>query len=465
MSMGTKEQRENGMKRKPNILLITCDQLQAFATGCHGNRDVMTPNIDALAQTGVRFHYGISNAPVCMAARSALLSGQYNRTCTGGVINVGYGQGKIGSYPMPEYPAPGRLHFPDATLPELLRADGYRTAVIGKWHVYTWPDVIGFDHYVIPRTHHVHSTQHYVEDGGEEFVPNGWSVEFETARAIDYLSNQKGEQPFFLYLNYSPPHPPINDCPEKYLRMYDPTSVTLRNNVDEANGFPSEHDLRVYRWDYRYYELQLPYTLKPMDYSVRDIYAAYYGNVTWMDDNLGRVLQALQDSGQRENTIVVFTADHGDNLGSHCRCGKGLPYDEALRVPMIYSHPGTLSPRIDETSVAGLIDVAPTLLSAAGIDTPGHMPGTDVLNGEVAVAMAEITPGDMVARTARFTAHMSMHGSPRRLAFFDNVEDPFQLRNLVNEPVFTEEKERLFALQEDYHGRVPVLPEPDYGFR
>lgn len=416
------------MHKKPNILLITCDQLQAFATGCYGNSDVQTPNIDKLAGSGIRFSHGMSNAPVCMAGRSVLLSGQHNRTCTGGMSNVGYSGGKAGSYPMPEYPAPGRLHFPEATLPELLQDNGYRTAAIGKWHVYTWPDVIGFDHYVIPRTHHVHSSQLYVEDGGPEFAPDGWSVEFETQRAVQYIEDSDSEEPFFLYLNYSPPHPPINDCPEKYLHMYDPASLTLRANVDEDNFFASEHEVRVYRWDYRYYELQLPYTLVPMDYSIRDIYSAYYGNVTWLDDNLGRVLNALEAGGQRENTIVVFTADHGDNLGSHGRNGKGLPYDEALLVPMIYSLPGDLVPRVDDKNAAGLVDVAPTLLAAAGIDVPNHMHGTDVLNNDVATGISEIWPGTMVARTSRFTAHMAAGEESGRLAFYDNLRDPFQLQ-------------------------------------
>lgn len=136
------------MSRRPNILLITCDQLQAFATGCYGNPDVKTPHIDALAASGVRFVNGLTNAPVCMAARSVLLSGQYNRSCTSGIANVHYPSGKPGSYPMPEYPAPGRLHLPQQTLPEVLREGGYRTAAIGKWHIYAWPDAIGFDHYV-----------------------------------------------------------------------------------------------------------------------------------------------------------------------------------------------------------------------------------------------------------------------------------------------------------------------------
>ncbi len=453
------------MKRRPNILLITCDQLQAFATGCYGNPDVQTPNIDSLAASGVRFTNGMSNAPVCMAARSVLVSGQHNRTCTGGVGNVGYRGGKSGSYPMPEYPAPGRLHFPNDTLPELLRVAGYRTAAIGKWHIYAWPDQIGFDHYTIPRTHHVHAAQHYVEDGGVEFVPDGWSVEFETQRACRYLEQDHGDAPFFLYLNYSPPHPPVNDCPEAYLRMYNPAELKLRENVDETYGFPGDHEARVYRWDYRYYELQLPYTLQSMQYSVRDLYAEYYGNITWLDDNVGRVLKALDASGQRDNTIVVFTADHGDNLGSHGRNGKGLPYDESLLVPMIYSHPNILPPRVDDTSAAGLIDVAPTLLAAVGLDTPNHMVGKDVLNEEIEVGISEISPGDMVARTKRFSAHTSVKTQAQRVAFFDNQEDPFQMCNLIHEREFMEEKNHLFKVLASHHKDVAVMPAPDYGFR
>jgi choline-sulfatase len=365
---------------------------------------------------------------------------------------------------MPEYPAPGRLHFPNATLPELLQLNGYTTAAIGKWHIYTWPDKIGFDHYVIPRTHHVHSAQHYTEDGGPEFVPDGWSVEFETQRACDYLRKDHGDQPFFLYLNYSPPHPPLRDCPEKYLQRYDPASLTLRKNVDESGAGLNDHARRVYRWDYRYYELQLPYTLAPMDDSIRDLYAEYYGNVTWLDDNLGRVLQALDDSGQRNDTLVVFTADHGDNLGSHGRNGKGLPYDESLRVPMIYSQPGRLAPRVDQDNQAGLVDVAATLLTHAGIDVPADMHGADALNTGIPVAISEIIPGNMVARTRRFTSHVNMRQELCQVAFFDNVEDPFQMNNLAGTDAFPAEQRELCDILKTHHAEIPILPKPDYGF-
>ena len=450
---------------RPNIVLITADQLQAFALGSYGNPDVKTPHLDALAASGLRFEVGISNAPVCMAGRSSLISGQPNRVCTGGVSNVSYPCGKRGSYPMPEYPPPTRLHFPDQTLPECLQTLGYTTAAIGKWHMYVWPDQFGFDHYVIPRTHHAHSAQSYVEDSGHEFVPEGWSVEFETDRAVRYLDQHGGrDEPFFLYLNYSPPHGPISDCPERYARMYDPASLTLRPNADE-DAF-DDHMSRVYRWDYRYYELQLPYTMQPGGFSLRDIHAAYYGNVTWVDDQIGRLVATLKSSGRLEDTLIVFTADHGDNLGSHGRHGKGLPYDESLRIPMILSRPGTLDPRVEAGCTAGLTDLAPTLIAAAGGAVPSHMSGADLLGDDQPdVQIVEIRPGDLVARSTRFTAHLHVDKSPDRLAFYDNLEDPYQERNLAGQDVFAEEQDRLFGLLEAFNADTAITPQPDYGFR
>ncbi len=124
------------MPQSPNIILCTCDQLRAFEVGCYGNPIIRTPNLDRLAATGVRFETAVTTFPVCMAARSVLLSGQYNRTCTGGVGNVALPQDDGRIY-FPQYPHAGRPHLRDATLPELVRKMGYHTAVIGKWHIHS----------------------------------------------------------------------------------------------------------------------------------------------------------------------------------------------------------------------------------------------------------------------------------------------------------------------------------------
>lgn len=452
------------MSEKPNIILITSDQLRASAIGAYGNSDVKTPNIDALAESGVRFENGISNAPVCMAVRSVLLSGQHNRSCTGGESNVHFPGGKTGSYPMPEYPGKGRLHLPDKTMPEILKDSGYRTATIGKWHIYVWPDIVGFDYYLIPRSHHVHSNQLYTENGGPEINPGGWSVEFETDRASRYIENASTDEPFFLYLNYSPPHPPLHDCPEKYLDLYDPEKLTLRDNVDETSSFPDDYQAQTYKHDYRYYELELPYTLQNDKYNVRQLYADYYGNITWLDDNIGRLMKSLKESGKYENTIVIFTADHGDFLGSHELAGKGLPYDEAVCIPMIYSWPGMIPPATESFQTAGLIDVAPTILSLLNIPGPDHFYGKDVFNEKSEVSIIEIRPGDIAAKTARFTAYIDTNQSPETRAFFDNRKDPFQMKNLSGTEENKSEQERLFELLKKHHEEVPIMPKPDYGF-
>src|SRR5512137_832836 len=212
----------------PNIILCMCDQLRAFEVGCYGNPMIRTPNLDRLAAEGVRFETAVTTFPVCMAARSVTLSGQYNRTCTGGVGNVATGQGEGRIY-FPQYPFAGRPHLKDRTLPEILHGLGYHTAAIGKWHIHTWPQDIGFDQYVIPRMNHAHTGQSFTENGGPEFMPDGYSVDYECDRVEAFLAEHaEADRPFFLFYNISPPHCPMSDAPEKYTTMYRPEEIPLR---------------------------------------------------------------------------------------------------------------------------------------------------------------------------------------------------------------------------------------------
>lgn len=370
-----------------NIVLCTCDQLRAFEVGCYGNNVIRTPNIDALAARGVRFETAITPYPVCMAARSALLSGQYPRRCTGGAANFTY-PGAKDAMGMPEYPFAGRPHLPDPTLPELLRERGYYNAAIGKWHIHSWPHDIGFDEYTIPRVHHCHSAQHFTRNGGPEFVPDGWSVDFELDCAEQFfVQRAQEEKPFFLYFNLSPPHCPISDGPDKYTQMYRPEEIPLRANVDlNVPIKDEEHWLKVYRWDFRYYGFHLPYTEElPDDYDLLKAIAEYYGMTTWVDDALGRLVNAIEQQGLSEETIVIFTSDHGDNLGSHGLVQKGGLNEEAIRIPLIMRVPGLQNQRVIEEQVANLVDVMPTLLDLCGGEVPSHPHGRSlapVLRGE-----------------------------------------------------------------------------------
>jgi len=371
------------MNKQPNIIICTCDQLRAFEVGCYGNQIIQTPHVDRLASEGVRYETAVTNYPVCMAARSVLISGQYNRTCTGGIGNVNYST-IPGDCCMPEYPYSGRPHLKNPTLAEILKDNGYFTSVIGKWHIHSWPNDIGFDEYLIPRVHHCHTGQSFTENGKEEFIPEGFSVDFESERVKKFLENHKqDEKPFFLYYNISPPHCPVADAPEKYRKMYDPKDIPIRANVDLDKPLKDQdHWFKVYSWDFKYYNMHLPYTENlPENYTLRSLIAEYYGMTTWMDTAVGRMLKELDDNGLAENTIVLFTSDHGDNLGSHRLVQKGGPNEESIRIPFVVRCPSLIPESAVETnSVASLVDIAPTLLSLSGIPIPSHFHGKSLAN-------------------------------------------------------------------------------------
>jgi arylsulfatase A-like enzyme len=179
-------------------------------------------------------------------------------------------------------------------------------------------------------------------------------------------------------------------------------------------------------------------------------------------------LDTVEESGQKDNTIIVFTADHGDNLGSHGRNGKGLPYEEALRIPMIYSYPEKLTSKVDGECIASLLDIAPTLLSNSGIEIPSHMAGKDVLHENLNHTICEIIPGNFLLRTDRFTIQASKSKNEDNLicrAFFDNQNDPYQMTNYNESEKFSNEINEGLSTLEAFHKNVSIMPKPDYRFK
>jgi choline-sulfatase len=447
---------------KPNIIICMCDQLRAFEVGCYGNPVIRTPVLDRLAAEGARWETAVTTFPVCMAARSVTLSGQYNRWCTGGVGNVATPQGEGRTY-FPQYPHHGRPHLKDPTLPEIVRGLGYHTAAIGKWHIHTWPHDLGFDYYLIPRMNHAHTGQSFSENGGPEFTPDGYSVDFECERVERLLRERAAaDRPFLLFYNISPPHCPMSDAPEKYTRMYRPEEMPIRHNVDLDRRLPDQdHWFKVYRWDFRYYNFHLPYTEElPEDFTLQRVIAEYYGMTTWVDDAVGRMLAALEANGLAHDTIVLFTSDHGDYLGSHNRVQKGDLHEESVRIPLIVRWLAGLRPAVVQGQVAGLVDLAPTLLDLCGIRPPEHMHGRSLgpalrgIDGDAAgvgqsatrfapagtglpenAAIIETGSGVGI-RTPRRLYGLPFIPGTHRLAdaphyFFDLAQDPYQLRNLA----------------------------------
>lgn len=468
--------------KKHNILIITSDQLTFKALGCYGNKVCKTPNMDKLAQNGVRFSTAISNAPICMPGRSVLISGQYNRSCTGGVGNISY-PSFDGDYNLPEYPFYGRQHLKDTTLAEKLKSEGYYNAVIGKWHIHSWPQDVGFDEYVIPRVHHVNSSQMFTEDGKNEVCVPGWAADFELEKAEDFFKRQAGsENPFFLYYNISPPHPPVADIPEKFLSMYKPEDIELSANADEARITRGErmawdqdkasYPFKVHRWDYRYYGLHLPFCEDlPADYDLKKCIAEYYGAVTWTDEILGRLLKSLEDNGLSDNTWIIFTADHGELLGAGGLLGKGNSRIESVGIPFIAAGPEVSKPgKVIENNVVSLVDIAPTVAQLNGIEAADCWQGNsvaDLLTGDGCrndnFAIVETSRGSLISiRTVRYMAEFELKDGTlnhNAVKFFDLENDPYEIKNLEGLEINSEKLQEFYEIVKRWDKKTAWLKE------
>ena len=462
------------MSEKKNIVVVLCDQLRASEVGCYGNDVIRTPNMDAMAKTGTRFAHGITNDPLCMPARSTVISGQYARTCCGQLNNTSVlfdpKKGVSGGWMMPPYPEMGRPHLPDQTLPECLQAQGYYTAAIGKWHIHSWPHDVGFDEYVIPRTQHCHVGQHYSRNGGAEFVPPGYTMDFELGE-IESFFEQRTTKPFFLFYNISPPHTPLFDIPEEFRKMYDPSEMPIRPNCySDGRMAGNEGVFRTYLYENKHYFYKLPHTLElPDGFDLRDLYSLYYGATSWVDSALGRLNDLLRSSGHADDTIVLFTSDHGDMLGSHQRCNKNLFYQESSSVPSIWHVPGVTDGIVADEQMVAHSDIMPTLLDLNGLPVPEHVQGRSVapvLRGETLAlddnfvfiesqiqAVAVRTPRYTFAKPFdRRTLATNRHG----MRLIDTIEDPFEMENLAEQS----EHEAIGELEElldEWHASTPWM--------
>ena len=460
-----------------------CDELRAHSIGPYGHPTVRTPHLDRLAAGGCRFEHAVSNNPVCMPARTLLLSGQHSRTA-GALTNVGWpglGPRPMSSIGFPQWPTGRRVHFPHPTLPELLQHAGYATAAIGKWHLEAWPDAIGFDHHVIPAHHHANSAQWFTRDGSPVYSPDGFGLDHEMDAADAFVqSHSNSHDPFFLYLNLSPPHMPLLDAPEHYLQMYSDDDVAQRANVP-PDYQPDPETVLTYLWDYRHYRDRLPYACRlPEDMSLRRLEALYMGLTTWVDDAVGRLLHTLDATGQADDTLVVFTSDHGDYLGSHGLMGKGGFHEESIRVPLLLQGPGIQGGQVEDRHVAGLLDLAPTLLDLVDITPPEHFHGQSLaplLHDPDATlprdhAFIEGHGGGVAIRTPTATLSIpwaeferSDPYGPRDLAdratrLWDNAEDPYQSVNLADHSETPSWAEPLETALRDWHARTPWFTRP-----
>jgi arylsulfatase A-like enzyme len=338
----------------PNVVLVMTDQQQAKALGCYGHPVVRTPNLDALARDGAQLDWAFVPMPLCVPSRCSLLTGRYP------TVTRSRGNGAF-------------LGTDERDLAKVLREQGYNIALCGKNHCYhpdvlaTWDYVYEEDH-VGPRNHpdeerlaelsQARIAAYHPHAIGSAALP--WpKEEFGTYRitqaALEYLEQRSAEpsQPFFLWLSYPDPHPPYV-VPEELDGMYDPASIPLP--PPEPNDFA---DKPVSQWVMSH----LQQIHSKGEHALRQQIARYYTNITFIDEQVGRVMHALEQSGLRENTLVIFTADHGDFAGEHSCVEKGPSfYDCLVRAPLILHWPGHISPQRIGHTMCETIDAMPTIL-------------------------------------------------------------------------------------------------------
>jgi arylsulfatase A-like enzyme len=395
----------------PNVLLVLADQWRGSDQGWIGNVEVHTPHLDALAAGGVRVRDAFANSPVCGPSRGSLITGLLPH-----------------QHHVVANDLPLRAGLP--TVADVLGGAGYRTGWIGKWHLDGLPRDKwvapqrrrGFAYWAAVNCSHRYLDAHYYRGADPEPVPfTGYEPDVQTDLALEFLAGRDGgdtAQPFFLTVSYGPPHDPYPDVPQSYLDRYDTDRLTPRAN--SADGPPERERLRQ-----------------------------YYAGITAVDEQLGRLLAALRTAGRLDDTLVVVTSDHGDMLGSHGRRAKQVPFEEAVRVPMVLSWPARLAPR-DVAGRMGLVDLPTTILGLVGADPlPGAygrdlspaLTGRGVLREAVLLSNSvsfdeghrQGVPEWRGFRDGRHTYARLVDGSPWLL--FDDDADPWQQHNLVDDPV------------------------------
>lgn len=447
--------------KRPNLLYIFPDQFRQMSLGfwnnllfkhhCSGEPDpVHTPNLDQFAQQATIWPNAVSNCPVCSPHRGSLFTGQYPNK-SGVPLNCHSNR------------VISNLEQTTTCLTDILAQSGYHVGYIGKWHLdlptpnapdkpgeYVDPNTPAWDSYTEPQRRHgihywygygtfdEHRNPHYYDTEGTRHEPKMWSAQHEADKAIEYLNNHHGERepdsPFALFLSMNPPHSPyqsLDDCrkedlavyankPDEYLLVRDNADVTL----DKASSA-------------RY----------------------YFANVTGVDKEFGRVIEALKEIGEWDNTVIIFTSDHGETLCSQgLTDAKNVIYDEAFLVPFLIKNVGQQMPEIVTTTLNSP-DILPTILETLKLSAyipnnidgvsratalhqqqhESHQPNHSLyirnLDGETDSIDRIISyfPQSRGIRTQRYTLSLEINRNHElcNILMFDNKQDPYQQNNIA----------------------------------
>ncbi len=458
-------------KTPPNILLILTDQHRFDCLGAAGNPDVQTPNIDRLAREGVRYENAFCPWPVCTPSRYSIFSGLYVHQHRGATNK-------------------STLAAEIPTWPKVLRQAGYRTAAVGKMHMHPTYLDIGFsemdlaeqagdgrwdddyhrylmdrglvdvtdiedqvrEYWDQPRAEYIQAKGCLPCDLSEEHDHTTWIGD----RAVERVGSWSAGSPNLLCASFIRPHHPMNP-PQPWADMYDPDKVHLPADYTDAT---LERNVAYHQG----WRVQRSGQLSEAD--IRLAIARYYGSISQIDAQVGRLIETLEARGFYDNTLIAFTADHGEYMGFQHMIGKlNYMYDPLVKVPLIIRLPqGERSGEVSSEQ-ASLVDIAPTMCAAAGLTMPAEVPGVDL---HAAGAGHERVfchfDGHTVMVRTREHKLIATCKSGAESLFFDLREDPLERHNRIAEPGCAEQIRALRAAADEWLGgqwQVPVHVDPD----
>jgi arylsulfatase A-like enzyme len=395
---------------RPNILYILVDQWRASASGYAGDKNVLTPNLDRLAAESVNLKNAVSGTPVCTPHRASLMTGQY--PLTNGVFMNDV-----------------LLDTNQTTIAKVYKKHGYETGFVGKWHI----DGHGRNSYIPPTrrqgfgfwmanecSHDYNNSPYYTGESNKKMIWNGYDVIAQTEDVIKYIDKQASQSnPFLLFLSIGTPHDPYHTAPERFRKIYEGKDFVLNKNIPADKIEKAKKDL-----------------------------VGYYSHITAIDECIGKMWQTLKDQGIDDNTIIVFSSDHGDLLGSHGAWNKQQPYEESIRVPFLIHYPKVFG-RNGKTSDALINspDIMPTLLGLSNLTIPKSVEGID-FSGVLKGKQKDKTEQTLIScyqpfgqwdrkkggkeyrgiYTGQYTYTRDLKGP---WLLFDNHADPFQMNNLI----------------------------------
>lgn len=432
--------------KKPNIIFILSDDQGAWAMGCAGNKEIITPNLDKLASEGMRFENFFCASPVCSPARASLLTGRIpsQHGVHDWLRDDNEEQGEI------EYLKDSKAYT------EILAENGYVCGLSGKWHMgSSMKAQKGFSHWF---AHKSGGGPYYnapmIRDGVLYNDPN-YVTDVITDDAIDFIEKNAGKQPFYLNVGYTAPHSPwLNNHPKEYTDLYEDCPF---DSVPKEEEHPDSI-----------------YLTKEVSKDVRANLIGYYASVTAMDTNIGRIIQKVEELGIREETLIVFTSDNGFSCGHHGFWGKGngtFPinlYDSSVKVPFIASHKGVIPENVVSDSLVSAYDFMPTILNYVGIseyenkELPGKSFANALINKDYKednhiIVLDEYGPNRMI-RTKEFKYIKRYPYGPDEM--YNLKEDPDERYNLLLEDMQSEKAKELRYHLEKWFSKY-VNPEID----